>query len=52
MHHLNTEEAANVFICEPKATNEMYDAVQAMHPKTRSACFILAMCISERDPEI
>ncbi len=32
----------------------MYDAVQAMHCKTLSACFILqvATCTNKRDPEI
>ena len=29
----------------------MYDAVQAMHPKTLSACFIVATSTSKRDPE-
>ena len=32
---------ANAFIREPKPTKEMYDAVQNMHPKTLSACFII-----------
>ena len=27
----------------PQPTKEMYDAVQAMHPKTLSACFIIAV---------
>ena len=32
---------ANAFIREPQPTKEMYDAVQNMHPKTLSACFII-----------
>ncbi len=47
-----TEGGANASIREPKATKGMYDAVQAMHPTTLSAYFILATCTSKRDPEI
>ena len=43
---------SNHFIREPQETREMYDAVQAMHPKTLSACFIVATSTSKRDPEL
>ncbi len=54
MLRLCTEGNANAFIRESKATKEieMYDAVQAMHPKTLRACFILATCTSKCYPEI
>ena len=42
---------SNHFIREPQETREMYDAVQAMHPKTLSACFIVATSTSKRNPE-
>ena len=31
----------NAFINDPQPTKAMYDAVQDMHPKTLSACFVL-----------
>jgi hypothetical protein len=43
---------SNHFIREPQETREMYDAVQAMHPKTLSACFILTTSTGKRNPEI
>ena len=41
MERLRKAGNANAFIREPKPTKEMYDAVQDMHPKTLSACFIV-----------
>ena len=40
------------FIRVPQETKEMYDAVQAIHPKTLSACFIVATSTSKRNPEL
>ena len=37
MDSMRKAGAANAFINHPKPTNEMYDAVQAMHIKTFSA---------------
>lgn len=42
----------NAFIREPKATKEMYDAVQDMHPKTLSTCWILATSTTKTNPEL
>ena len=41
MNRLRKAGNANAFIREPKPTEEMYDAVQNMHPKTFSSCFII-----------
>ena len=41
MGRLRKAGDANTFITHPKPTKEMYDAVQAMHPKTLSGCFII-----------
>ena len=43
MERLRKRGDANAFITNPQPTKEMYDAVQAMHPKTLSACFIIAV---------
>ena len=52
MQRLLKDSDANAFIRELKATKKMYDAVQAMHPKTLSACWILATCTRKRFPKI
>ena len=52
MERLRKAGNANAFMCEPQPTKEMYDAVQDMHPKTLSACFIIATSASKRKPEI
>ena len=52
MQRLLEDGDANAFICEPKATKEMYDAVHVMHLMTLSACWILATCTSKRNAEI
>ena len=41
MHRLRKAGDPNAFIRAPKPTKEMYDAVQDMHPKTLSMCFIV-----------
>ena len=41
MNRLRRAGDANAFITDPKPTKEMYDALQAMHPKTLSACFLV-----------
>ena len=43
MDRLRKRGDANAFITVPQPTKEMYDVVQAMHPKTLSACFIIAV---------
>ena len=52
LHRMMKDGHSNHFIREPQETKEMYDAVQAMHPKTLSACFIVATSTSKRDPEL
>ena len=52
MHPMALDGHSNHFIREPQETKEMYDAVQAMHPKTLSACFIVATSTSKRNPEL
>ena len=54
MQRMRQEGGAKAFIRETKATKEIYhdDAVQAMHSKTLSACWILATCTSKHNPEI
>ena len=42
MERLRRAGDANAFISDPKQTKEMYDTVQAMHPKTLSVCTIVA----------
>jgi hypothetical protein len=51
-NHLRAAGDANAFIRYPNATKNMYDAVQAMHPKILSACFIMATSTSKAHPEI
>ena len=41
MNRLRKAGDPNAFIRAPKPTKEMYDAVQDMHPKTLSMCFIV-----------
>ena len=43
MDRLRKRGDANAFITVPQPTKEMYDYVQAMHPKTLSACFIIVV---------
>ena len=52
MERLRKAGNANAFIREPQPTKEMYDAVQNMHPKTLSACFIIAASTSKRNVDI
>ena len=52
MERMGEDGHHNHFIREPQPTKEMYDAVQDMHPKTLSACFIIATSTSKRNPEI
>ena len=52
MERLRKAGNANAFIREPQPTKEMYDAVQDMHPKTLSACFIIAIYTSKRNVDI
>ena len=52
MERMGQDGHHNHFIREPQPTKEMYDAVQDMHPKTLSACFIIATSTSKRNPEI
>jgi hypothetical protein len=42
----------NAFIRDPTATKQIYDAVQVVHPKTLSACSILAMSTSKAHPYV
>ena len=41
MQRLVDAGTPNAFINDPQPTKEMYDAVQDMHPKTLSVCFVL-----------
>ena len=43
MERLRKAGDANAFISDLKPTKEMYDTVQAMHPKPLSVCFIIAV---------
>ena len=52
MHHMMLDGHSNHFIREPQETKEMFGAVQAMHPKTLSACFIVTTSTSKRNPEV
>ena len=52
MERMGNDGHHNHFIREPQPTKEMYDAVQDMHPKTLSACFIIVTSTSKRNPEI
>ncbi len=38
--------------CTTRMTKEMYDAVQEMHSKTLSACFILVTSTSKAHPDV
>ena len=42
MQRLRKAGNANAFIREPQPMKEMHEAVQNMHPKTLSACFIMS----------
>jgi hypothetical protein len=48
---LRKEGDSNAFIRYPTATKSMYDAVQDVHPKTLSACFVMLTTTSKTNPE-
>ena len=52
MNRMARDGHSNHFIRVPQETKEMYVAVQAMHPKTLSACFIVATSTSKRNPDL
>ena len=52
MQRMALDGHSNHFIREPQETKDMYDAVQAMHPKTLSACCIVATSTSKRNPNL
>ncbi len=47
---LRREGNCNAFIRDPTAAKSMYDAVQAAHTKTLSACFVLSTATSKAHP--
>ena len=49
---LRREGDCNAFIRNPTATKSMFDAVQAVHPKTLSACFVMSTATSKANPDV
>ncbi len=49
---LRREGDCNAFIRNPTATKSMFDAVQAIHPKTLSACFVMSTATSKANPDV
>ena len=52
MQRLVDAGTPNAFINDPQPTKETYDAVQDMHPKTRSVCFVLETSTRLKNPLI